>query len=146
VSYFNHERLDAYRLAVEVARGVAAARQAFHERILSMASAGGRRDAEVVMGYRKKSERLAIAEAWHQSGLTQRAFAGQHGFSVKSLQRWVRELRKEGGGEPVGPLSFVEVKPVLEPPVRVVLPSGVALEVPPHVAPERVRALALALC
>jgi four helix bundle protein len=26
VSYFNHERLDAYRLAVEVARGVAAAR------------------------------------------------------------------------------------------------------------------------
>lgn len=98
------------------------------------------------MKYRNKAERLAIAAAWKRSGLTQVAFAEQQGLNVKSFRRWVQELLHVTRRPEAEALTFIEVESVEASPVRVVLPTGVVLEVPEDVVPARVRALVAALC
>lgn len=74
-------------------------------------------------------EVVAILECYHQSGLTQQAFAREAGIGASTLQLWLRRARG------AAPLSLIEVEvdggalPGREPVVRyeVGLPGGVHL-------------------
>ncbi len=53
----------------------------------------GRRDEQREAG-------LAHAAAWKESGLTQAAYAGQHGLAVRSLARWISRSRRPPAARP----------------------------------------------
>jgi hypothetical protein len=46
-------------------------------------------------------------QQWRESGLSQRAFALQHGWPIRQAGYWIRELRDE-----VGPPAAMELIPV----------------------------------
>ena len=56
-------------------------------------------------GRRQPAERAGLLRLFRKSGLTQREFARTHGFSVATLQNWMR--REQRGA---GRVSFQEIE------------------------------------
>lgn len=69
-------------------------------------------------------------EQWRSSGLSQRAFAMQHGYPVRQVGYWVRRLTK---GAPIKAMLPVVVKPApaqATPALVLRAPQGWSVEVP----------------
>lgn len=62
-----------------------------------------------------RDERRRIVSAWRDSGLSQRAYADEHGLVLSSLRRWARHERDDAGDRE-GAVRFVEVKRPAPPP------------------------------
>ena len=87
------------------------------------------------------AERAAHVRAFHESGLTQLAFAAQIGVSTQTLRRWVLEPRP-----PSSSVGFIELKPSSSLALFTVeLPSGTRVEVPPGFDASELRRLVAAL-
>ena len=88
------------------------------------------------------AQRESILRAYRRSELTQKAFAGEAGIGLSTLQKWLRA----SGAAPASPVEFVAVPNVLahSPAAsvyRLRWPHGVVLELSPGFRPEEVAAL-----
>lgn len=99
--------------------------------------------------YQRRSREfwLRTIDQWQDSGLSQRQFCEDNDLAIATFQLWRRRLaKKNGGGDPglqkgtSDEAGFVAVditdrnvrlKEVSEP-IKILLPSGVRLQVPPH--------------
>ena len=83
-------------------------------------------------------EKLALLEAFAQSGMTRVAFCKKKGLSVNTLHRWKKGLVAH---------AFVEVLPAKAvEPLRVQVRQGVVVEVPSGFDASELRRLVDALC
>ena len=93
--------------------------------------------------HKNPAERAEILAAHACSGLSSRDFARQHGICVSTLYRW---RRLSPGGEGTNRACLLELPrgvgtPRTQPAYRLLLPSGVTLEVAPGFDPDELRTL-----
>jgi hypothetical protein len=106
----------------------------------------------------RQREWLSHLEAWRAQGGTLKAYALAHGLSLGALYRARRVLERRGmwnarmrrDVDPPSPPKLVPVclsaAPTASATFRVVLPNGVAFEIPEHTDPVRCRAVLSAVC
>jgi len=70
---------------------------------ISLAAAARRRR------WREEHARVVV-DAWQESDLTMREFAGRHGLPQKRLERWSCKLRKKAKARSEAPLQFLPVE------------------------------------
>lgn len=83
----------------------------------------------------KREQMLEVVERWHQSGLTQEAFAKENQMAVAKLRYWIRQKREEPSG------SFVELSTPIVNELIIRYPNGVELQVPPQTPVAQLRHL-----
>ena len=106
----------------------------------------------------RQREWLSHLETWREQGGTLKAYALAHELSLGALYRARRVLERRGMWnargrlevEPASPPKLVPVRlsaaPTAAATFRVVLPNGVAFEIPEHTDPVRCRAVLSAVC
>ena len=93
--------------------------------------------------HKSAADRTEILTAFEASGLSSRDFARQHGICVSTLYRW---RRLSPGAEGTNRACLLELPrgvgtPRTQPAYRLLLPSGVTLEVAPGFDPDELRTL-----
>jgi hypothetical protein len=56
-----------------------------------------------------KEERIKFCEGWKQSGLTQKEFCAQNNIHIKSLSRWLYQIKKENRPSMEKAIKFLPV-------------------------------------
>ena len=83
----------------------------------------------------KREQMMEVVERWHQSGLTQEAFANENEIAVAKLRYWIRQKREVPTG------SFVELSTPIVSELIIRYPNGVELQVPPQTPVAQLRHL-----
>jgi hypothetical protein len=114
--------------------------------------------AEEVRGFRRRSraEASQLVVEFEQSGLKRKEFCAAHGLSMHTLDAWRRRAARPGVDEKIVPVELVETchtgrglmsvvsaQPSVT--LRVVLPSGLRIEVEPGFDGVELRRLIAAL-
>ena len=89
----------------------------------------------------KRQQMLMLVEQWHQSGMSQQAFAREHHINVFTLRYWIKKKQQQQN-EKYESSGFVQLNNLIgSEGVILRYPNGVELQLPLHAPVSMIKSL-----